>query len=183
MGRNFFYTAILSVLLIVSAKPALAVATPTFPECSNPQGTLKAHYDNGIHGIPGSTNEYQGSDSVYSLDDLTLLQCFCDDYGQGIQTNWWKIPGFSQEDIDMLKRQSWTYIPNGELWGLDNAPYMAISKEYICGGTGGGSVLGASTIGSVPGLAATGNILSIYALIGLGTGLMIARLLLQKLDK
>jgi hypothetical protein len=66
--------------------PALAISTPTFPICSNPQGELIVRYDSGVHGIVGSSLTYTGSDAVYRLTDVTLLQCFCDE-----SSNWTQV--------------------------------------------------------------------------------------------
>lgn len=171
MGRIFFPIIILS-LLASSIRPAMAVTPPTFPDCTSPQGDLKVYYESGDHGIPGDTNIYQGSDSVYRLDDITLIQCFCAVDGNGIQTNWWKLSSLSQEEIDILKRQGWVYIPSGSLWGLDDAPYLTISENYLCkGGVGRGQILG---------LATTGNLSSIYGLMSFSLTALIAGLLIKR---
>ncbi len=150
----------------------MAVTPPTFPDCTSPQGDLKVYYESGDHGIPGNTNHFQGSDSVYRLSDIALLQCFCATDGSGIQTNWWKFSSLSQEEIDILKRQGWTYIPSGSLWGLDDVPYLTISENYLCkGDVGRGQILG---------LATTGNISSIYALMSLSLTALIAGLLIKR---
>lgn len=138
-----------------------AVTAPTFPSCINPQGTLKVQYSDGTHGVPGDTNTYTGADSVYKLTDNTLIQCLCPKNGNGIQTNWWKVSTLSQADIDSLKNDGWIFVPNGSVWGLDNAPYVAKNLKYTCiGGIGG--VSDAKKVGDVLGLASTGNIASVY---------------------
>jgi len=155
---------------------ALAVDTPAFPSCTNPTGTVKVSYPSGTHGIVGQSSGVSGSDTVYSLSGGNNLQCFCAVDGAGIQTNWMKANNFSEAEINTLKNQGWVYIPNGALWGLDTSPYLAINSNYSCKGSlngdssnnnstgssggsggGGGSVSGASTTGSVLGLATTGN--------------------------
>lgn len=144
-------------LLAASLSPkAEAYVVPTYPSCVAPQGTLKVKYDNGVHGVPGKQNEYRGSDSVYKLSDETLMQCLCPEDGRGIQTNWWKISSLSDTDIKILEREGWIYIPNGEAWGLDNAPYLAKNVEYSCRGQGG---ITQSATSSILGLASTGNTL------------------------
>ncbi|MBI1863733.1 hypothetical protein HYS03_00790 [Candidatus Woesebacteria bacterium] len=120
------------------------VNIPTFPSCPNPNATLRVKYDTGIHGIVGDTSNHTGSDTVYTLDQGNIVQCYCDSENSGIQTNWIKANNFSQEDIQILKNQGWFYIPNGSLWGLDEAPYMAQNINFNCqqnSNTGGGQVL------------------------------------------
>ena len=80
-----------------------AATTPDFPSCSNPNSPVKVSHDEGTHGIAGDPSEYQGSDTVYNLDeDGNVYQCFCSVDGQGIQTNWWKVSSLSQDEIDEL---------------------------------------------------------------------------------
>jgi len=157
------------------------VTPPDFPLCSNPQGTIKVNYDSGVHGIPGDPNAYSGSDSVYTIDADRTQQCFCSEAGNGIQTNWWKVNSLNQEEIDSLVKLGWNFIPSGSVWGLDASAYMAFNSTYSCASTNStatssgsdniqGNVLAAatSTGGSVLGLAATGNLLTIafYATLG-----------------
>lgn len=172
---------LISGFFIQSFKPAKAqVVTPGFPTCSNPIGTLKVSYDNGVHGIVGSTSQFSGSDHVYSIDDLTSIQCFCSEEGNGIQTNWWKITSLTQNEINTLKNLGWVFVPSGSVWGLDDAAYMAKSSDYACGNStssngndnnngSSGEVLGISTSSdqgeAVLGLAATGNSLALYILL------------------
>ncbi|MBU0569257.1 hypothetical protein KKB40_00555 [Patescibacteria group bacterium] len=176
------------------------VATPDFPTCSNPTGTLKVFYEDGIHGIVGNTFQFSGSDSVYSVDELTLIQCFCSEDGSGIQTNWWKINSLTQDEINTLKNLGWVFVPSGSVWGLDDASYMAKNTDYACGGStsssddnsnndeSSGEVLGTSTSsdqgGEVLGLATTGNVSVLYIL--LITGLLFiasGKLLGMKLNR
>jgi LPXTG-motif cell wall-anchored protein len=119
------------------------------------------------------------------------MQCFCSKNGDGIQTNWWKVSSLSFEEVEYLKALGWVYIPNGSVWGLQEAPYMAYNTEYDCGeddddddddndndddddedddNEGGiGGVLGASTVGEVLGLASTGDAQAIALLVGTGS--------------
>lgn len=130
--------------------PARAVSIPTFPICSNPQGELIVRYDSGVHGIVGSSLTYTGSDAVYRLTDVTLLQCFCDESGNGIQTNWWKTSSLTTDEQKTLTRQGWEYIPDGSAWGLSSGAYFAKNSTYLCnGGLGGGDVLGLASTGSM----------------------------------
>jgi len=122
-------------LLLVSGSEVLGVNTPNFPTCSNPSGTLIVNYDNGTHGIPGSSESYVGSDKVYSLGEGNHTQCFCSVAGSGIQTNWWKISSLDQEQIQTLKNLGWHFIPDGSAWGLQEGAYMAYNSAYACGGS------------------------------------------------
>lgn len=139
----------------LSALPVRAVeSVPNFPSCTQPTGTLKVHYPSGTHGIAGSSDTFIGSDRVYSLESGNLLQCFCPaNGGEGIATNWWKVANFSHNDIEYFTKQSWVWIPNGALWGLDATQYLAKNSNFTCNGMGGastssGQVLGASVLGA-----------------------------------
>ncbi len=152
---------------------------PTFPTCNNPQGTIKVSYSEGTHGIPGDTRVYTGRDTVYTLSDTTVVQCFCAPNGRGIQTNWWKVSSLSIDAIEYLTDQGWIYIPDGSVWGLSRDPFMAFNLTLSCetGGTGGtstkkddddddGEILARaiSTVrGGTLGLASTGDAALIYA--------------------
>lgn len=183
MKKVLFFLSTLSYLL-TSAAPVLAVSTPTFPACANPQGSLKVSYSEGTHGIVGSGATYTGRDTVYTLSDTTLTQCFCAADGSGIQTNWWKASSLTEADINILKAEGWHYVPTGSVWGLAVDPYVAKNISYTClpnssstpststserndNGTGGGDLLGEST-GEVLGLAATGDSIYVYASFILG---------------
>ncbi len=191
------------LLFSVSYSTVFALTTPTFPSCLNPQGSVKASYETGSHGIVGSTNEYSGKDAVYSLDNGNNLQCFCASNGEGIQTNWIKASVLSSDDLKVLKNTGWTFIPDGALWGLDHVPYLAQNSSFSCLGSsnsGGGStkksasngssnssstssspaqaVLGAATT-----LANTGNLKSIVYITLLGLGTLFVALLLKRFSK
>lgn len=164
-------------MLISFAKPAFAVTIPSFPACANPQGSLKVSYSEGVHGIVGSGATYTGKDTVYTLSDDTVTQCFCGADGNGIQTNWWKASSLSESEINILKADGWHYVPTGSVWGLAVDPYVAKNVSYNClqntsttstsnsstsdNGVGGGEVLGESS-GEVLGLAATGDSILVY---------------------
>lgn len=174
--------------------PAYAVDAPSFPSCLNAQGTIKASYPQGVHGIPGKTEEFKGSDNVYLVTEDTILQCFCPESGNtGIQTNWWKVSALTQDEIDSFVKLGWVFVPDGSLWGLDKAPYLAQNIDFACrsenagggggaaagggdGGAGGGGVGG----GQILGLAVTGNILTIIqlaltGLVSLALGILLRR--------
>ncbi len=180
------------------------LATPTFPNCNNPQGALKVSYATGIHGIPGSASTNTGSDAVYNLSEITLTQCFCSLNGDGTQTNWWKVSSLTIEQIEFLLAQGWVYIPDGSAWGLDEDPYVAFNSRYACEEDDDGddndenenddsdhdkkdkkkmgSVLGIG--GQVLGLATTGNISSLYLFLGTGvTSAVLLSILLIKKEK
>ena len=128
---------------MASTRNVLAVDEPNFPLCSNPQGALVVSYNSGVHGIPGDLSEHVGSDKVYSLTSNTLIQCFCSVSGDGIQTNWWMVSSLTDEQKRILQSEGWILIPNGALWGLEEAPYMAKNSNFSClsGSTGGNESL------------------------------------------
>lgn len=176
---------IFSVLSFISlalsmAAPAYAVTTPTFPSCANPQGEVKVSYSEGTHGIVGSTATYTGRDTVYTLSDNSLTQCFCDKDGLGIQTNWWKASSLTESEIEILKADGWYYLPTGNLWGLAQDPYLAKNYNYSCLPSGsntpssnsssvqGDNGIGGGEEGEVLGLAATGNSLTLILVFSLG---------------
>ena len=172
--KNRFATYIFTFLLLaMAASPVAAYVIPDFPACSAPRGTVKENYPDGIHGIVGSTATYTGSDTVYSISEDILVQCFCPkDESPGIQSNWWNASKLSVSDIDNLKYNGWNYVPNGTNWGLENTAYIVKNNEYTCkdSGTGGGQVQAAVVeTPKVLGLADTGDVI---LLIGTGiTGL------------
>ena len=183
--------ALVSILIFISSvESVIAADIPDFPACLNPSGTVIASYDEGVHGIVGDWVEHKGSDKVYRINNDTLIQCFCEDNGNGIQTNWWRVSSLSQNDIDTLVKQGWNFVPSGFVWGLTSDPYVAKNFSYDCNGgennnrTGGGNVLSSSTsstsAGSVLGLAATGDNAKIYGLLSLGVSLISLGLLLRK---
>jgi len=191
--KNLFIKLLLIVILLsVSVKPALAVEMPSFPVCSNPQGTVKVAYESGIHGVPGDSNTYSGKDVVYSINPDLSTQCLCTVNGGGIQTNWWKVSSLDPEQKQILINQGWILIPDGSAWGLEKGEYLAKNISYSCGstttntGTGGGDGLGCAThscntttqsvLGSmtkaVLGLANTGNAMFIALVLLSGFALL-----------
>lgn len=175
--------SLVAMLFTLLTKPISAINTPSFPSCLNPQGTVIASYANGNHGIVGYSSALSGTDKVYKLTNETVLQCFCSEDGNGIQTNWLKISDLAEDEIKSLEVQGWIYVPNGAAWGLDNAPYLAKNSNYSCksstsgtsSSTGGGSSSSSSSSSSstgggsdltskVLGLAFTGSSEYIYKL-------------------
>lgn len=199
------------VLLLAATSVAFAqesIIRPSFPTCTAPQGEMKVDYPEGTHGIPGDAGNYTGRDTVYTLSEDTLAQCFCSSNGNGIQTNWWKISSLSFDEVEILRKEGWVYIPNGAVWGLKEDPYMALSSPYACGpkkedkdenddddddddnnsndnDDSEGDVLGAYTtriggLGDVLGLASTGNTSQLVLLAILSTVFLSATVLLFK---
>lgn len=199
MVKKFIFSIILYLTLLnIGVFKAYAVVPPSFPSCTNPQGTVIASYDNGLHGIPGNAASFSGTDAVYQISDTQLIQCLCTDSGDGIQTNWWKIPSLTEDEISILKNLGWIFIPSGIPWGLADTPYMAFNSTFACRpaasptatagegggeGQGGGAVLAAESVGQILGLATTGNILFLYELLGLGFVFLVLGLIFRKLGK
>ncbi len=189
MKKSIWNKIFITIFYFFVASPVYAISTPTFPSCVSPQGSIKVSYSSGTHGIVGSGETYTGTDAVYTLTQDTLTQCFCSSTGEGIQTNWWKASSLSESEVNVLKSLGWIYVPAGQLWGLEVAPYVALNSKYSClpgsssntssgdsnrgdgNGTGGGEVLGVET-GDVLGLAATGDIYLVYTSFALGIGLI-----------
>ncbi|GAB4027731.1 MAG: hypothetical protein Fur0011_6460 [Candidatus Microgenomates bacterium] len=179
--RKIIASLVITLSLIAySYIKAYAVDTPNFPSCLSPQGTIRVFYPDGTHGIVGSSQEYVGSDTVYDLDESTLLQCFCSVDGTGIQTNWWNASSLSEEQVEVLKKEGWFYVPDGSLWGLVADPFVAKNVSYSCRNTPAPSPSSSSSNssssnssssnnsstseGDVLGLAATGDSIVLLAL-------------------
>lgn len=192
MNKSFLLIAL--SLFVFSAKPSFAAPNTDFSSCGNPQGSIRSSFPNGTHGIVNNSGTYAGSDTVYSLSNGNAMQCFCGSNGEGIQTDWLKNTGFTDDEIAILKKQGWTSIPDGSLWGLEPVQYFAMNSSYACKETVGpvnqsnpspsnnnstnsssnnstGSVLGASTT-VLTGLANTGNSLLFYTVLTLGIALI-----------
>ena len=186
--KSRVFAAIISLFLFLTisfVNVFAATNPPDFPSCVNPQGTVIANYPSGSHGIVGTATLYSGTDSVYSISENVVMQCLCPDNGDGIQTNWWKIPEMSGDEIENFKTQGWIFVPDGSVWGLDPAAYLAKNSNFACRSTGGSdssssSVGGVSSIGDILALAATGNIRVIYGLIFVGLISMMFGFLLNR---
>lgn len=178
------FTVLMLFVLAPTQARAAQIQPSDFPVCANPKGSVKSQYASGTHGIPGSLATYQGSDTVYQLSKDKLTQCFCAVDGSGIQTNWLKATGLSEEEINQYKDAGWIYIQNGANWGLDDASYLSYNSAYSCAGSAtggtGGSFLGAST-NTVLGLASTGNIKILLGVTGIGLISLLLGLRLNKL--
>lgn len=191
-----------TVFLQWGVQPALAVSDPPLFSCQQPIGNLIAAYDQGTHGIPGDTSTYTGSDYVYKVDDDHVLQCFCPEQGQvGIQSNWWKVPHLAAEEIEYYVKRGWIFVPNGQLWGLDESAYLVKNASYECHGVGGSNGIGGSSsnnsssnsssdasgvggaVGGVLGvstLAATGSASSILLFVVIGSLFAVIALRLRR---
>jgi len=166
-------TGLISMAWLLRPLNVFAIDIPSFPTCTNPQSPLKISYVDGKHGIVGNPGEFVGSDSVYTVNDIQTLQCFCAVNGEGIQTNWWKVTSLTQEEIQTIKNLGWTFVPDGSVWGLANTQYIAQNTNYSCGsnnpsnnGTGGVVLSSAAKTqtGAVLGFAATGNAQMLFTL-------------------
>lgn len=92
---------------------------PTFPSCNSQTGPGdKAHYESGLHQIPGN-GLLEGVDDVYTLSNGNYLQCFRKEE-VCIQSNWWRT--------DQVK-EGWLSL-NGEQWDLGNHQYLV--KNVDC---------------------------------------------------
>ncbi|CAN5281674.1 hypothetical protein BH10PAT1_BH10PAT1_6570 [soil metagenome] len=137
------------VAFLIIGNTVFAVDIPNFATCPNPNGSVIASYEDGDHGIVGDYSTHTGRDSVYQTTSTTDTQCYCpgNNY-DGIQTDWWNVSGLSQQDITGLISNGWIFVPNGSVWGLEDAPYLAKNINFACsGGQGGGSTLGSSDPG------------------------------------
>lgn len=185
MHKIKYYISTLIAIMAIAIGTTQAYAEPTFPSCANVQGALKVENSSGVHGIAGRADTYTGSDKVYQIDANNLLmQCFCPENGNGIQTNWWKANHLSDDQIKVLKSQGWIYITEGTAWGLDSGPYLAKNSDYNCKPTTTSNNSSTNNVGSsspivqVLSLANTGNIIFIYTiaiagLLSISTGLFL----------
>lgn len=191
---------IIALLFAYPIEVKAQISYPNFPSCLNPNGTVKVSYDSGSHGVPGTSNSYTGKDIVYTNTDGNYTQCLCTTNGDGIQTNWWKTGSITEEEISYLKANNWIYVPDGSLWGLEKASYMAKNTSYSCNGKSensngnsssstvsnnsstDGQVLGAATtrFGEVLGLATTGTLPLIATYLAVGLFLLVISRLLKK---
>lgn len=173
--------SLLLAVFLTTTETALALGqAPNFPSCANPQGSLKVRYESGSHAVIGYSESFSGEDEVYWVEGGIALQCLCPSSGDGIQTNWWNVPGISQQEIDRYKSLGWHFVPTGRDWGLLDDPYLAKNESFSCksGGEGGGGIGGGSS-SSVLGLASTGDNTLYIGLVCLGLSLISGGLLLR----
>src|SRR3989338_9715107 len=120
VARGFFGLALGGLFLNLRSAGATGDSNPpSFPSCSTQTGAGdKAHYESGLHQIPGN-GLLEGADDVYSLSDGNYLQCFRNDE-VCIQSNWWRT---DQE------HEGWLSL-NGGQWDLGNFQYLV--KNVNC---------------------------------------------------
>lgn len=179
---NIFLVALIAYLG-VATQPAFAVSTPDFGSCLNPQVGASQVNNGNNHGVAGQTTTYPGTDTIYNLSNGNVLQCLCPDSGSGIQTNWLKVNGLSNDDVSVLESQGWIYVATGSSWGLDDTPYLAQNSDYSCRGEGPTPTPNPVVESSTQSLAYTGSAVAIYGLILAGVTSLIAGLLLNKFSK
>lgn len=179
-------------LSVPFANSAFAVTLPPFTDCFDPNAGLKVKYETGIHGIVGDSRTFRGRDAVYTISDKSYTQCFCPEVGNGIQTNWFKVSDLTQNEVQSFINQGWILVLDGSIWGLEKAPYLAMNKGYTCNAVGGISTVSNTEVsknndfgngtggGEILGVATTGNITNIVALITLGLGLILGGLSIKK---
>lgn len=175
--------AVATVSMSVAGQAYAAPSIPDFPSCVNPQGALKVSYDSGTHGIIGMDGLRTGSDKVYKVSDYDkLLQCFCPENGNGIQTNWWEASALSVDDIEYLKKEGWHYAADGSAWGLSDRPYVAKNFDYNCKPSDDNPTptpTPQTAVSGVMSLASTGNITFIYSLVVAGFASLVTGLVLR----
>jgi hypothetical protein len=170
MKKLFITTLLISALSVGVVSPVSADTTFDFGSCVNPQISASQVNYGSSHGVVGKSPRYSGVDKIYKFENGNVMQCLCPDAGKGIQTNWLKAEGYSEKDINVLKKQGWIYVATGSSWGLSDVPYMAKNIEYTCREE--------SKV-----LAATGVSVAIYGLVLAGVISLIAGLLLKRVSK
>ncbi len=195
MKKSSFF--LLSIAFLVFAGSAHSEQISEFPSCLSPKGEVIANYDNGTHGIPGVGSKI-GSDAVHLQENGKAMQCFCGENGEGIQTNWLNTSNLTQDEIKVLQKEGWIFIPDGTAWGLSEGSYLAKNITYSCksssttnSGGGDGRTDGrtdgrsdglGSIVQSAQGtsLASTGNLLFIAETFGAGVLLTLTGILLRR---
>jgi len=128
--KTLLLLPVLATLYLSAAPLVNANQIPDFGSCLNPQWSQTQVNYSGQHGVVG-VNSFPGTDTIYESNG-NVLQCLCTDSGAGYQTNWLKVSGYSDSQIDDLKAQGWIYVPDGRVWGLDDSQYMAKNISYQC---------------------------------------------------
>jgi hypothetical protein len=170
MKKLLITAFVVSSLFAGAVAPVSADTAFDFGTCVNPQVSASQVNYGSSHGVVGKSPRYSGVDKIYKFENGNVMQCLCPDQGKGIQTNWLKSEGYSEKDINVLKKQGWIYVATGSSWGLADVPYMAKNIEYSCREE--------SKV-----LAATGVSVAIYGLILAGVFSLIAGLLLKRVSK
>ncbi len=192
MKKTFLALAVNITLSVPLATSAFAATLPPFTDCFAPNAGLKVKYDTGIHGIVGDARTFSGADAVYTISDKSYTQCFCPEVGNGIQTNWFKVSDLTQNEVQTFVNQGWILVLDGSIWGLEKAPYLAMNKGYTCHSVGGSSTVSNTEVsksndfgngtggGEILGVATTGSIANITALVTLGIGLVLGGISIKK---
>ncbi|HSA83531.1 MAG TPA: hypothetical protein VLF20_01440 [Patescibacteria group bacterium] len=103
----------LFVFLFAFIGSVSAIVFPDFGSCLNPRIAASQVNSGTNHGVVGSSTAYSGTDSIYRLSDGNVLQCLCQDNGDGIQTIWFRASSMTQEDSAYLLANGWIYVPTG----------------------------------------------------------------------
>jgi hypothetical protein len=179
--RNFIiFVSTLILFLIGLVQPVSALTIPQFPSCENPSGKLVVQYNNGTHGVPGDARSFTGSDRVFRINDQYLIQCLCPDgTSNGIQSNWWRYDNLTDDDLKIVTRQGWIHIPNGSLWGLDNAAYLVKNQTFSCVENGVGGLSRSAQVLGVSTLALTGSSWLVFSVLGFGLILVLISKLIK----
>jgi len=126
------FTSIAALLYMSAALPVYATSVPDFGTCLNPQwGQTQVNYNSNNGNGVINVGSFSGTDTIYSSNG-NVLQCLCTENGAGYQTNWLKASWYSSADIDNLKAQGWTYVPDASQWGLGENAYLAKNSTYTC---------------------------------------------------
>jgi len=113
-----FVLALAAVILLTSK--AFAYESPAFPSCINTSGLQ-------LVVTFGPNNE----GSLYKTSDDTFLRCYCTG-DAGLQTNLWRIPQLSSDELAYFQNDGWSVIPNGSDVGLDEGKYLTKNIEFNC---------------------------------------------------
>ena len=133
MKKIFYYFPIFAVMaftawLLLAAK-VFAYDAPVFPTCIDPQGSEIISQESTAFNPDGT----RGVGNVYyRISDDKIMQCYCDESANGSQTNWWKVSGLSQEELEYFQQEGWNYVQNGSNSGFEDAPYLVKSSSFNC---------------------------------------------------
>jgi hypothetical protein len=123
------------ISLLTKNSRASSESVPQFSTCESKifsSNGDRAHYDFGVHGIPGDGN-MEGKDDVYTLSDANFLQCFCPSVGvSGIQSNWWNAKNLSESEVAHFSSSGWMFASSGLGWGLTDDPYLISNRDFSC---------------------------------------------------
>lgn len=105
--------------------------------CPDVGGNVVASYSDGNHAIAGYTNQFYGSDVVYSIGNNNYIQCYCPPANSGsstgIQSNWYRVDGnMSDSVMQQYVNSGWVFIQNGADWGLPGGSYLVKNIQFDC---------------------------------------------------